>query len=200
MLIVVAELVRLRRAARLDARRELARIVSAEAAPAGRSEKVAERAGVAEEIKALVGYLEARRRRLRAGHRRPGLPVTAGAHADIPLLGHLLDDLLDELFEPRLTLRLVGVRRVAQELLHGLFRQQAAVQERIEDRVVERLDGLVAVLVIIRGCQRVAVRVVEAAREKQLGELGDELLEVDAAEGLTGIPGVAIAHDGSRRS
>ena len=55
----VAELVRLRRAGRLDAGRLLARVVAAVAALAERSEQIAQRA-VAEKIERLVGDLEGR--------------------------------------------------------------------------------------------------------------------------------------------
>src|SRR5262245_45912320 len=53
----VAELVLLRRAARLDAGGHLARVVAAEAALAERPEQIAQGA-VAEEVEALVGDLE----------------------------------------------------------------------------------------------------------------------------------------------
>ena len=53
----VAELVRLRRAGRLDAGRLLARVVAAVAALAERAEQIAQRA-VAEKIERLVGDLE----------------------------------------------------------------------------------------------------------------------------------------------
>ena len=48
---------RLRRAARLDAGRHLARVVPSEAALADRSQQIAQRA-IAEEVQALVGDLE----------------------------------------------------------------------------------------------------------------------------------------------
>ena len=72
----VAELVRLRRAGRLDAGRLLARVVAAEAALAERAEQIAQRA-VAEEVERLVGDLERDRRLIRARAAAAPLPPLA---------------------------------------------------------------------------------------------------------------------------
>ena len=69
----IAELVRLGRGDGLDAGGVVARVVAAEAALAERAEQIAQRA-IAEKIEALVGHLEARRRRV-------GTEAAAGAAA-----------------------------------------------------------------------------------------------------------------------
>src|SRR5205823_10102737 len=99
----IAELVRLGRAGRLDARRLLTRVVAPVAALAERSKKVAQRA-VAEEVECLVGHLEGDGRLIGPDPARAPLPALAlaleiGRCGDVAFLRHPLDDLLDELFE-----------------------------------------------------------------------------------------------------
>ena len=92
----VAELVGARRAAGLDARRELARVVASRTAAAERSQQIAKRA-IAEEVDRLVGDLEARFA-LRFTRRAQRLRLRLAGHRDVALLGQPLDDALDERF------------------------------------------------------------------------------------------------------
>ena len=119
----VAELVRLRRAGRLDAGRLLARVVAAEAALAERAEQIAQRA-VAEEVERLVGDLEGDRPLSLAAVAGPTCPcaplalgVQVGRRRDVALFRHALDDLLDQLFELRPRVGLIAVGRIAEQPL-----------------------------------------------------------------------------------
>ena len=86
------------RAAGLDAGRQIARVVAAGAAVAGRAEQIAQRA-VAEKIERLVGDLElhlAGFALLAAAHGAPRLlGLEVGRGRDVARFLHLLDDLLD---------------------------------------------------------------------------------------------------------
>ena len=167
---------------------EIARVVPAGAALAERAEQIAQGA-VAEEVDGLVGRLERRRRPVRAVAAQAFAPLALGvevrAAGDVALLLHLLDDVVDELLDLR---RRVGVGRIAEQLLDRLRRQQAAGQQRLEDRVVQILPRHPLV-----GIGRARV-VVEPAREQHVRELRDELLEVDALELVAGVPGVSVLH------
>jgi hypothetical protein len=79
--------------------------------------------------------------------------------------------------------------RLAEQLLQRFFRQHAAAEQRLEDGVVQRLHG--AVLVARR---RVAPRVAETAREQHVGQLRDEILEIDLVEQVARVLCVAIFH------
>ena len=70
---------------------------------------------------------------------------------DVALVLQLLDDLLDQLVEPRLGV-LAVLPVLAEQLLERLVREQAAVQQRLQDGVVQRLHR-VAVLVV-SACRR----------------------------------------------
>src|SRR5439155_11155830 len=120
----------------LDAGRLLARIVAAVAALAQRAEQIAQRA-VAEKVERLVGDLEGDRRLVRAVPARASLPplalrVQIGRRGDVALLGHALDDLLNELLELRARVRLIAVGRIAEQPLDRFLRQHAAVEQRVE--------------------------------------------------------------------
>ena len=114
-----------------------------------------------------------------------GVEVRRGG--DVSLLAHALDDLLDQLFELRSGIRLIAVRRVAEELLNRFLRQHAAVEERVEDRVVQRLHGPV---VVVR-----RVGAAESARQQQVGQLRDQILEIQLVERVAGESRVAVFHD-----
>ena len=142
----VAELVALRRAAGLDAGRHLARVVAAEAALAERAQQIAERA-VAEEVEALVGDLEAVL--LGVAHaaaaawpsRCSRSRSRSGGPRQVALRLQLLDDLLDQRVEP--LLRVIGVAPVlAEHALERLLGEHPAVEDRLQDRVVQRLPGV----------------------------------------------------------
>ena len=176
----VAELVGLRRPGRLDAGRLLARVVAAVAALAERPEQIAQRA-VAEEIERLVGDLEGDLSLSLAARARGRLPlppfalgIQIGRRRDVALLGHALDDLLNQLLELRPRVGLIAVGRIAQQPLDRLLGQHAAVEQRIQNRIVQRLHR--ALLVVH------AVRVAEPAGEEQIGELRHQIFEIEVVE------------------
>ena len=186
----VAELVRLGRAARLDAGGHLARVVPAEAALADRSEQIAQ-GPVAEEVEALVGDLELERL-FRSSESRarllPPLPIALDIRrgGDVALLLKLLDDLVDELVEARF--RVVAILpALAEHLLERLVGQETAVQQRLEDRVVQRLHRSS----VLAGHP---VRVVEPARQQEIGQPREQLFEVELVEVLAGVLGIAVFH------
>jgi len=162
--------------------------VAAEAALAERAEQIAQGA-VAQKIDRLVGDLEARRPLLALAHAaRPltPLPLRLGIRRgrDVAVLLHPLHDLLDQLFEPLLRL---GVRLVAEQLLQRVLRQHAAAQQGFQNRVVERLHRAF----VLRPGE---VRIVEAAREQQIGQLRHELVHVEVIQGRWGVLAVLEAH------
>ena len=187
----VAELVRLGRAAGFDAGRHLARVVPAEAALADRSEQIAQRA-IAEEVEALVGDLELERR-FRCRRPAPGrspplaLAVEIRRGGDVALLLQLLDDLLDQLVEPRF--RVVArpaspCRAAARASRRTAGRRSAA--PRGWRRAAPASSG--------PSSPGIAVRVVEAARQQQIGQLRQQLLEVELVEIVAGVLRVAVFH------
>ena len=189
----VAELVRLRRRDRFDAGRQVPRVVAAGAAAADRAEQIAQRT-VAEKVERLVGDLELHRSGVLADAAARAAAMLAflleiGRAGDEPLFHHPLDDLLDQILELLPRLLLVAVRRFAEQLLQRLFRQHAAAEERFENRVVQRLHR--AVLVAGR---RIAPRIAEPARQQQVGQLRDQILEIDLVEQVAGVLRVAVFH------
>jgi hypothetical protein len=163
--------------------------VPAGAALAQRAEQIAQGA-VAEEVDGLVGGLERRWGPVRTLAAALALaPLTFGvevrAAGDVALLLHLLDDLLDQLLDLRGG---VGVGWIAEQLLDGIGRQQAAREQRLQDRVVQILARHLLI-----GIGRARI-VIEAARQQHVGELRNELLEVDAFELVAGVAGVSVLH------
>ena len=138
----VAELVALRRAAGFDAGRQVARVVTAGAAVADRAEQIAQRLE-AEKVERLVGDLEGHAVRWRrpAAALRAALPfaLEIGRRRDVARFLHPLDDLLDQLLELLPHLLLIAVGRIAEQLFEHVGRQHAAAEERLENRVVQRL-------------------------------------------------------------
>ena len=184
----IAELVGLGRGGGLDAGRLLARVVPAEAALAERPEQIAQRA-VAEEVERLVGDFELHGRLIGAGaaaRAALALAFEVGRRGDIPLLAHALDDLLNQFLELGAGLFLIAVSRIAEQPLDRFVRQHATVEERIQNRVVQRLHGLV----VFVG----RVRVAEAAGQQQVGQLRDQILEVEVVEQVAGEFRVAVFH------
>jgi len=170
--------------------RLLAGVVAPEAALAERAEQIAQGA-VAEEVERLVGHLE--------GHGRLIGPVAAGAsltplalgfeirrRRDVAFLRHPLDDLLDQLFELRARIALIGVGRIAKQPLDRLLGQNAAVEQGVEDRIVERLHRA---LVIVA-----AVRIAEPAGEQQVGQLGDQIFQIEVVELVARVFRVPVLH------
>ena len=89
------------------------------------------------------------------------LALEVGLPRDVALLRHPFDDLLDQLLELGLA---VGVRRVAEQALDGLVREQVAAEDRLENRVVQRLQGVLTVVV---------ARIADTSRPRSgLGGLG----------------------------
>ena len=185
----VAELVGLRRAGRFDAGGLLARVVPPVAALAERAEQIAQRA-VAEKVERLVGDLEGDLVPASSPPPAPLAPLALGLeirrHRDVALLGHPLDDLLNQLFELRARVGLIAVGRIAEQLLDRLLRQHAAVEQRVENRVVQRLHRP---LVVVQG-----VRVAEAARQQQVRELRDQILQIEIVELVADVFRVAVLH------
>ena len=92
------------------------------------------------------------------------------ARAEVALADHPLDDLLQELVERVL---------LAHELPHLLLGEQAAAENGVEDRVVERLQVVLVPLVHF---------LPEAALQEEVGELVDEVLEVEVLPELADVP------------
>ena len=189
----VAELVRLGRSGRFDAGRLLAGVVAAVAALAERAEEIPQRA-VAEEIERLVGDRELCRR-LDVVPMAPAgaaaLPLGARGveirrHRDVALVRHALDDLLDQFFELRPGIALIGVGRIAEQPLDRFFRQDAAVEQRIEDGVVQRLHRP---LFLVH-----AVRAAESAGQQKIRQLRDQILEIQIVELVADVFGVPVLH------
>ena len=86
-------------------------------------------------------------------------------------------------------LLLIAVGRVAEQLLDGLVGQDAAVEERVENRVVQRLHRAV---VVVRGPG--AVRILKAARQQQVGELRHQILQIQLVEVRAREFRVAVLH------
>src|SRR5207247_4253672 len=74
----------------------------------------------------------------------------------------------------------------AEQATDRLFRQYAAIEQRVEDRFVQRLHRA---LVVVH-----PVRVPEAAGQQQVGELRDQIFEIQAIELIADVFGVAILH------
>ena len=170
----VAELVGLGGAAGLDAGGHVAGVVPAGAGVPQRAEQIAQRAE-AEEVEGLVGHLEldvaGLAVALATARLGPALAldVELGRRRDVAGLLHPLHELLDQLVE----LLLGGRRVVAEQLLQQVVGQQPAVQQRIEDGVVQRLHGPIAVQ------RTVAVRTLEPARQQHLRQRRHEFFHVD---------------------
>ena len=84
---------------------------------------------------------------------------------------------------------LIAVGGLAQEFLHRLVRKHAAAEQRLQNRVMQRLHRTVLFVV-----ERMTPRVVEPAREQQVGQLRDEIVDVDLVEQVAGVFRVAVFH------
>ncbi len=102
----------------------------------------------------------------------------------------LLDDPPDEIVEAFFgVLGLLPI--LAEHLLERLIREHAAVEDCLQDGVVQRLHRVPGLVVIV---VRQSVRALEAAREQHVGEPGEQVLEIDIVEVVAGELGVAILH------
>ncbi len=108
-------------------------------------------------------------------------------HGNVALVGHALDDLLNQFFELRPRIALIGVGRIAEQALDGFFRQDAAVEQRVEDGVVQRLHRP---LFLVH-----AVRAAESAGQQKIRQLRDEIFEIQVVELVADIFGVTILHE-----
>ena len=118
----------------------------------------------------------------------PPLPIAVEIRRgrDVSLLLKLLDDLVDELVEPRF--RVVAILpALAEHPLERLVGQETAVQQRLEDRVVQRLHRSS----VLAGHP---VRIVEPARQQEIGQPRQQLFEVELVELLAGVLGIAVFH------
>ena len=118
-----------------------------------------------------------------------GRVLSFGRAGQIALVLQLLDDPLDELVETLFgVLGLLPV--LAEQLLERLVREHAAVEDRLQDGIVQRLHRMPRFVVVVGQ----AVRAVEAAREQQVGQPREQILEIELVEVLAGELGVAILH------
>ena len=141
----------------------MAGVVPARVASTDRAQQVAERA-ISQEVERLVGDFELDRSGRvvePASHALSPLAflLEVGRAGHEPLFHHALDDLLNEILELLPRLFLVAIGRVAEQLLKGLVRQHAAAEQRLEDRIVQRLHGAI---LFVAGA---APRIVESARK-----------------------------------
>jgi hypothetical protein len=163
--------------------------VAAVAALAQGTEQIAQRA-VAEEVERLVGDFEGDRLLAAlagaAAAAAFALLAEVGRHRDVAFLTHALDDLLNQFLELRTRVALIAVGRIAEQPLDALLRQHAAVEQRVQNRIMQRLHrplGLVG-----------PVRVGEPARQQQVGQLRHQILEIQIVEQVAGELRVAILH------
>ena len=113
-----------------------------------------------------------------------------GRRGDVAGLLHPLDDLLDQLLEPLLRC-LVAV--LAEQLLQPLVGQHAAAQQRVEDRVVQRLHRPLVV-------GAAEVRIAETAGKQQVRQLRHQLVHVELVEQVGDEFAVAILHEPAQSS
>ena len=114
------------------------------------------------------------------------LGIQIGRRRDVALVRHALDDLLNELFELRPRVGLIAVGRVAEQPLDRLLRQDPAVEQGIENRVVQRLHRP---LLVVH-----AVRVAEPAGQEQIGELRHQIFEIQVVQIAAGELRVSVFH------
>jgi hypothetical protein len=100
-----------------------------------------------------------------------------------PLLDETLDDLVEELGEARGALAVIVA--VAAERVEHLGGELPAVHERLQDRLAQRVEGLVAFVIAELTIERIAVAAGESRLEEEVGELVEQRLQVDGV-GLRG--------------
>ena len=165
--------------------------MASEAALADRSQQVAERA-IAEKIEALVGDLEPDGRfgaapTLAGPTRILHLRLRRRRRCQVALPLELVENLLNQPFDALLgVVSLLPV--LAEQLLDHLVGEHSSVEQRLEDGIVQSLARVPGHAVVVRE----AVGVVEAARQQEVGELREQLLEIEVVEILAGELGVAV--------
>src|SRR5256884_9092287 len=183
----VAVLVLLTHRFGLHAGREVLRFMGSEARLADAPEQVLQ-GSVAEEVDALFGEVELHLLGGFFGHSPraeqgllPRRHLGRLADVQVPLVDQLLDDLVEQLRE--LALEVGVARRVpgglaAQQLEH-LGRELARVHERLEDRLPQRVERAVGLVLAELAPEGVRVRASGKARlEEEIGELIEQGLEV----------------------
>ena len=109
---------------------------------------------------------------------------------DEALLHHPLDDLLDQILELLPRALLVAVGRFPEQLLQRFVREHASAEEGFENR----RRAAPASCDPRRSHGRIAPGVAESARQQQVRELRDKVLEIDLVEQFAGVLGVAVFH------
>jgi hypothetical protein len=178
----VAVFIRLAPPVRFDAGCEVRRIVRPEARLAERAEDVA-KALVAEEVDAFVGEVELHR--LRGFARQPtrsGDGLMSGRHLrrrvdiQVAFSRELLDEIVEQLAEFFLRL----LRAIPAQRLQQLRRELTALDQRIEDRLTQRLERAVGLAVEV---VEIRIEVLPAAGretrlQQKIGELVEQRLQV----------------------
>ena len=124
----------------------------------------------------LLGELELHRRPRGPHPPATGRRVVEGTalrHLQVTLADHPLHDLVQELLE--------GVS-VVEQTLDILVGQQPPAHERVEDRVVQRLQLILVELALLGP---------EAALQEEVGHLPDEIAEVEVVPQLADVAVVA---------
>jgi len=105
---------------------------------------------------------------------------------------HQTKFLLDVGFSANVAVWALGVVSLlpvlAEQLFDHLVGEHSSVEQRLEDGIVQSLSRVPGHAVVVRE----AVGVVEAARQQEVGELREQLLEIEVVEILAGEPGVAV--------
>ena len=109
--------------------------------------------------------------------------------ADEAAFHQAVDDLLDQFLELLARFVLLAVGGRAEQLVEGFVGEDAAVEQCIEDGIVQRLHRTVVVR-----AERIAPGVAEPAREQQVRQLRDQIVEVDLVEQVAGVLRVAELH------
>ena len=105
----------------------------------------------------------------------PGRHLRRRVEVEVALVDQPLHEIVEQLGELRLRL-LVAV--AAQRLEH-LGRELAALHQRFEDRLPQRVERAVARLVEAHAVVRAALAAGEAGLEQEVGELVEQRLEID---------------------
>ena len=155
---------------------------------------------IAEKIQALVGDLEPRRGRVGTEPSAAALRLAVrairfqvGRRRDEAFLHHAIDDVLDQLLELRSGVRLIGVGRIAEQTLDRFLGQHPAVEQGVHDGVVQRLHRAV----VFRLAVHAAVRRLKAARQQQIRELLNQLVQIQIVERIARVLGVLVTHSTS---
>src|SRR2546422_487739 len=115
------------------------------------------------------------------------LGTRGASFREVALLDQALDDLVEQLGELALQVGVpLGVARgLATQRLEHLGSQLARVHERLEDRLAQRVERTVGLLIAELAPEGVGVRASGEARlQQEVGELVEQALEVDRVDQL----------------